>query len=70
MFDHIEFERGSGFPNIDDHFRWLMHCVVREVQTNALKTQLRRLKPRFLRKQCSDSEFEAGRRRLPGHDRV
>ena len=23
-------------------------------------TQMRRLKPRFLRKQCSDSEFEAG----------
>lgn len=62
--NHIEFEREGGFPNIDDHFRWLMHCVVREVQTNALATQLRRLKPRFLRKQCSDSEFESGRLRL------
>lgn len=62
--NRIEFEREGGFPSIDDHFRWLMHCVVREVQINALTTQMRRLKPRLLRKQCGDSEFEAGCNRL------
>ena len=63
--NHIEFERESGFPNVDDHFRWLMHCVVRQLQSDALETQIRRLKPRFFRGlQCKDSEFVTARDRF------
>ncbi len=47
LSDHpnqIEFERAGGFPTIDDHFRWLSHRVVRCLQQDALRAQLRRLR--------------------------
>ena len=46
--NHIEFERGSGFPTVDDHFRWLTHCVVRKLSRDALSTHLRGLLPRLI----------------------
>jgi hypothetical protein len=57
--NHIEFEHVGGFPALDDHFRWLMHCVMRRLQANAVKGHLRRLAPRLLGRQCRDKELEA-----------
>src|SRR5262245_33067980 len=56
--NHIEFEPVGGFPTLDDHFRWLMHCVVRKLQADAVKTHLRLLAPRVLGRQCRDKELE------------
>ena len=57
--NHIEFKIGDGFPTIDDHFRWLVHCVVRDVQWQALTTRLRRVMPKLLRHDSPDEEVEA-----------
>ncbi len=56
--NHIEFSVGDGFPTIDDHFRWLVHCVVRDVQWQALTTRLRRVMPKLLRHDSPDKEVE------------
>ena len=46
--NHIEFETADGFPTLDDHFRWLTHVAVRELQADALATRVRQLVPRML----------------------
>ena len=46
--NHLEFEAVGGFPTLDDHFRWLSHFIVRDLQAEALETRLRRLLPRML----------------------
>jgi hypothetical protein len=55
--NHILFEYVPDFPNVDDHFRWLLHCVIRELQAQALKGALRQLVHRIFQRQCSDTEF-------------
>jgi hypothetical protein len=55
----IAFERSSGFPNIDDHFRWIVHCVVRDLQSQALTARLRSLSPHLLGYPCPDADFTA-----------
>jgi hypothetical protein len=57
--NHIEFAVNNKFPGIDDHLRWLYHCVLRSVQQRALRTHLRRLAPRLLRLPCRDAEYQA-----------
>ncbi len=54
--NHIEFHRGAVFPTIDDHFRWLTHCVLRQLQRNALQSRLRPLLRQLLRRECRDRE--------------
>jgi hypothetical protein len=53
----IEFER-SGFPNIDDHFRLIVHHVVRKVQHEAMRTRPRRLATRLLGHLCPDADYK------------
>lgn len=52
----IEFER-SEFPTIDDHFRLIVHEVVRDLQSQALRARLRRLAPQLLGNPCPDAEY-------------
>jgi hypothetical protein len=59
LLDHpnlIEFER-SGFPTIDDHFRLVVHRVVRKLQSDALRTRLRRIAPPLLGHPCPDADY-------------
>ncbi|TXI75676.1 MAG: hypothetical protein E6Q43_03145 [Dokdonella sp.] len=56
--NHVEFQIGERLPSLDDHFRWLYHCVTRSLQERALQTQLRRLAPRLLGHVCRDRDFE------------
>jgi hypothetical protein len=55
--NHVEFQvAADGFPTIDDHLRWLFHCVLREIQSQALAARLRRLTPRLLGHPCPDAD--------------
>jgi len=56
--NHVEFQIGDRLPSLDDHFRWLYHCVARALQERALQSQLRRLAPRLLGHACRDRHFE------------
>jgi SIR2-like domain len=56
--NHIEFQIRDGFPSIDDHLRWLYHCVLRTIQERALRTQLRRLAPHLLHHACRDADHQ------------
>src|SRR5262249_264957 len=56
--NHIEFAPSTGFPSLDDHFRWIVHCVVRDLQLQALTSRVRRLVPLLLGHLCSDGEFK------------
>jgi hypothetical protein len=56
--NHLEFEPSGGFPSLDDHFRWLMHCVVRQLQVDALDTHLRRLPQRIFRRPARDKDLQ------------
>jgi hypothetical protein len=62
--NHIEFERANGFPTLDDHFRWLTHCILRELQMETLVSGLRRLAPRLLQRFSRDKELEEIRERF------
>jgi hypothetical protein len=66
LVDHpnlIEFET-KGFPSVDDHFRLIVHTVVRHFQRQALTTHLRRLSPQLLKHPCPDSDYLALLRRF------
>jgi hypothetical protein len=61
LLDHpnfIEFER-SGFPTVDDHFRLVVHEVLRELQSTALRGRLRRLASQLLGYPCPDAEYNS-----------
>src|SRR5262249_47667148 len=60
LLDHptlIESEP-SGFPTIDDHFRLIVHRVVRKLQYDALRTRLRRIAPPLLGHPCPDEDYQ------------
>jgi SIR2-like domain len=65
--NNIEFAFAPKFPAIDDHFRWLMHRVVRGLQRSALQTRLRTLMARLLGHKCRDEELALA---LAAFDRV
>ena len=55
--NHVEFDLPrDAFPRLDDHFRLLTHCVMRETQQRALNTRARRLSLRLLKRACPDAE--------------
>ncbi len=55
--NHVEFEVASdAFPRLDDHFRLLLHFVMRETQQRALLARGRRLSLRLLKRPCPDAE--------------
>lgn len=57
--NHIEFQIRDGFPSVDDHFRWLVHRVIRGIQSRAIETRARRIVPKLLNHPCPDEEFTA-----------
>jgi hypothetical protein len=60
LVDHpnnIEFAFAPDFPTLDEHFGWLLHRVVRDLQRQALRTHLRRLLPPLLGRECRDKEI-------------
>jgi len=55
--NHVEFEVApDAFPRLDDHFRLLLHFVMRETQQRALLARGRRLSLRLLKRPCPDTE--------------
>jgi hypothetical protein len=61
LTDHpnlLTFHRGNedAFPNLDETFVWLYHVTVREIQKQALASELRRLRYQLFGRPCPEDE--------------